>query len=106
MYQFTGSIKNEFRPEPGVNLVIKGLGDKIIQQPQHGIYIDHKQDEQTLTLTLSCSEGGTADRSVKIEITGGTEKTTTSPDNWKVELTCSDKSTPCKADIDVVRNDY
>jgi hypothetical protein len=104
MYQFTGAVKNEFRPEPGVNIVIKGLGDKIIQQPQHSHPIDIKQDGKTLTLIISASSGGTANRSVKVEVKDGAEKTTTTPEHWQVELTGASASTPCNAEITIVKN--
>ncbi|MGE5342594.1 MAG: hypothetical protein ACM3SY_14050 [Candidatus Omnitrophota bacterium] len=105
MYQFTGTITNEFRPEPGVNLVIKAVGEKFIQQPQHINNIDFKQDGSTFTLILSPSSEGTASCSVNVEITGGTHKVTTSPDSWTVELTASDASTPCNAAITVAVNE-
>jgi hypothetical protein len=103
MYQFTGTITNEFRPEPGVNIVIKGMGDMIIQQPQHFHNIDRKQDGDTLSIILSPSSGGTENRSVKVEVADGTEKTTTFPGYWQVELT-AEKSKPCNAKIVVVYN--
>jgi hypothetical protein len=104
MYQFNATINNEFRPESGVNLVIKGFEDMVIQQPQHMHALEKKQDGQTFSIILSPSSGGTANRSVKIEVANGTEKTVTNADFWQVELSGTSDSAPCEAQILVVRN--
>jgi len=104
MYQFKATISNEFRPESGVNLVIKGFEDMAIQQPQHMHVLEKKQDGNTFAIILSPSSGGTANRSVKIEVANGTEKTVTNEGFWQVELTGTSDSTPCEAQMLVVRN--
>lgn len=91
MYQFTISVKNDFRPEIGVNIAVKGLGDKLILQPQEIRTFEQKQDGNTLVFTLIPSSGGTeSPRTFSVEVTNGTEKTTTEARHWEVALTASD----------------
>lgn len=93
MYQFTISVKNDFRPEIGINIAVKGLGDKLILQPQETRTFEQKQDDKALVFTLTPSSGGTeSPRTFNVEVTNGTEKTTTAPRHWEVELTASDSS--------------
>ncbi len=106
MYQFTGIIKNEFRPEAGVNIIVRGLKDKVILAPSGFYYdLDHKQDNKTLTLTLSPSSGTTAAPcALNVEVEKGTEKTATEPGQWQVEITASSQKDPAKVTITVVKN--
>ncbi len=101
MYQFTGTLKNELRPEPGVNITVKGLEeDRVILAPTGPWYtLDKKQDGNTLELTLAPSSGTTDKRSVKVEIANGTEETNTSPNQWEVKLTASSESKPAEVDL-------
>ena len=101
MYHFTGTIKNEFRAEGGVNIAIKGLNGKIIAAPRGPWQeIDKKQKEKALTLTLTPSSGTTeSPRSVKAEVKEGSEKITTHPTHWEVEITGSSESKPTEVEI-------
>lgn len=93
MYQFTISVKNDFRPEIGINIAVKGLGDKLILQPQETRTFEKKQDANILSFTLTPSSGGTeSPRTFNVEVTNGTEKTNTQPKHWEVELTGSDSA--------------
>ncbi|MCX6579059.1 MAG: hypothetical protein NT166_02625 [Candidatus Aminicenantes bacterium] len=90
MNQFTISVKNDFRPEIGINIAVKGLGDKTILQPQETRPFEQKQDAKALVFTLTPSSGGTeSPRKFNVEVTNGTEKTTTEPRYWEVEITAS-----------------
>ena len=101
MYQFKGVMKNELRPEPGLNIVVKGLEEERIILAPTGPWreFDKQQDGKTLKLTLSPSAGTTEYIAIKIEIANGTEKTTTQPDHWEVELTASSDSKPAEIDL-------
>jgi hypothetical protein len=104
MYQFTGVIKNELRPEPGVNIVLKGLKEERIILAPTGPWhdVELSQDSNTLNLTFIPSSGTTEGRAVEVEIANGTEKTTTNPDNWEVQLTASSESEPTNVEIVIV----
>lgn len=104
MYQFTGVLKNELRPEPGVNITVKGLEeDRIILAPTGPWHeFDKKQDSNTLELTLALSSGTTEGRSVKVEIANGTEETNTSPTQWEVKLTASSESEPAEVELVII----
>ena len=104
MYQFTGVIKNELRPEPGVNIVLKGLKEERIILAPTGPWHDLElsQDSNTLNLTFIPSSGTTEGRAVEVEITNGTEKTTTNPNNWEVQLEASSESDPANVNIAIV----
>jgi hypothetical protein len=101
MYQFKGVMKNELRPEPGLNIVVKGLEEERIILAPTGPWreFDKQQDGNTLKLNLYPSAGNTDYIAIKIEITNGTEKTTTQPDHWEVELTASSDSEPAAIDL-------
>lgn len=99
MNQFTISVKNDFRPEIGINIAVKGLGDKLILQPQETRTFEKSQDANALAFTLVPSSGGTeSPRTFKVEVTNGTEKTTTAPRQWEVEITAS--ASPVTAKIE------
>lgn len=103
MYQFTGSIINEWRSEPGVNIAVKGLNGKIVVAPR-GPYqeFDKKEKSNTLTFTVTPSSGTTGSpRAIKVEVENGTEKVTTNEKYWEVALTGSKESTPAKATVTV-----
>lgn len=104
MYQFTGIIKNELRPEPGVNITLKGLKEKRIILAPTGPWHDLElsQDSNTLNLTFIPSSGSTEGRTVEVEISNGTQKATTNPDNWEVQLEASSKSDPANVNIAIV----
>jgi hypothetical protein len=104
MYQFTGVIKNELRPEPGVNIVLKGLKEERIILAPTGPWHDLElsQDSNTLNLTFTPSSGTTEGRAVEVKITNGTEKTTTNPNNWEVKLEASSESDPANVEIVIV----
>ncbi len=104
MYQFTGVIKNELRPETGVNVIVKGLEeDRIILAPTGSWReFEKKQDGNTLTFTITPTSGGTEGRAVMVEITNGTENTTTNPDHWEVQLTSSSDSEPTNINLAIV----
>ena len=104
MYQFTGVMKNELRPEPGVNITIKGLKEERLILAPTGPWHDLElsQDSNTLNLTFIPSSGTTEGRAIKAEITNGTEKTTTTPENWEMQLTASSESDPANVDIVIV----
>ena len=106
MYQFTGTIKNEWRPEAGVNISVVGLNGKIILAPTGPYYIlDKEQEDNTLKFTLTPSSGGTEEpRAVKVEVKNGTEKTTTAPTHWEVEITGSSDSSPVEVDLAIIEN--
>jgi hypothetical protein len=90
MNQFTISVKNDFRPEIGINIAVKGLGDKLILQPQETRTFEKSQDAKALVFTLTPSSGGTeSPRTFNVEVTNGTEKTTTAPRHWELEITAS-----------------
>jgi len=103
MSKFTGKISNEWRSEPGVNIVVKGANGKIIVAPRGPWQeFEKKQKEKTLTLTLAPSSGTTGKpRMVKAEVKNGTEKITTHPTHWEVAITASSESKPAEADITV-----
>jgi hypothetical protein len=104
MYQFTGVIKNELRPEPGVNIILKGLKEERIILAPTGPWHDLElsQDSNTLNLTFTPSSGTTEGRAVKVEITNGTENTTSNPTNWEVQLTASSESEPTNFELLIV----
>jgi hypothetical protein len=104
MYQFAGVIKNELRPEPGVNIVLKGLKEERIILAPTGPWHDLElsQDSNTLNLTFTPSSGTTEDRAVEVKTTNGTEKITTNPNNWEVQLEASSESDPANVDISIV----
>ena len=101
MYQFKGVMKNELRPEPGLNIIVKGLEEERIILAPTGPWreFDKEQDSNTLNLTLSPSAGTTDYIVIKVEITNGTENTTTQPDHWEVQLTASSDSEPVTIDL-------
>jgi hypothetical protein len=100
MYQFIGILSNVLYPEEGVNISVKGLGEKIILAPQGPSFdLDHKQDDNTLTLTLAPSSGTTEGRIVKVELENGTEETTTNELDWVVKITASSDSDPVKLEL-------
>ena len=100
--QFTGVIKNELRAEPGVNITLKGLEeDRIILAPSGPWHnFERKIDGSTLNLTFTPSSGGTEGLALNVEITNGTEKTTTNPTHMEVELTGSKE--PVEVNISIV----
>jgi hypothetical protein len=104
MYQFTGVIKNELRPEPGVNITLKGLKEKRIILAPTGPWhdVELSQDNKTLNLTFIPSSGSTEGRAVEVEISNGKQTTTTNPDNWEVQLEASSKSDPANVTITIV----
>ena len=104
MYQFTGVIKNELRPEPGVNIVLKGLKEERIILAPTGPWHDLElsQDSNTLNLTFTPSSGTTEGRAVEVKITNGTEATTTNPNNWEVKLEASSESDAANVEIVIV----
>ena len=107
MYQFTGVIKNELRPEPGVNITLKGLKeDRIILAPTGPWHdLELSQDSKTLNLTFIPSSGSTEGRAVEVEISNGKQTTTTNPNNWEVQLEASSKSDPANVTITIVYAD-
>jgi len=107
MYQFTGVIKNELRPEPGVNITLKGLKDERIILAPTGPWHDLElsQDSKTLNLTFIPSSGSTEGRAVEVEISNGKQTTTTNPNNWEVQLEASSKSDPANVTITIVYAD-
>jgi len=106
MYRFTGVLKNELRPEPGVNITIKGLEEvRLILAPTGPWHeFDKEQTNKTLSFTLSPSSGTTEGRAVTVEIENGTEKITANPNNWEITLTASSeaKAKAAKFDLAVV----
>jgi len=100
--EFKGVIQNALRPEPGVNITVKGLeDDKVILAPSGFAYeFDKKQD--TLSFTLVPSSGGTEGREVKAEVNNGKEKITSSDADWQVEISSSDKSKPTELGIAIL----
>lgn len=100
-YTFKGSIRNDFRPENGTNISIKGLeDDRIIVQGHTAHYFEKQQDDKNLKLIIRPSSGGTEDpRELKTEITNGTEKTNTTPAQWEVELGATSDSKPTELTI-------
>lgn len=104
MYKFTGTLKNEFYAEEGVNITIKGLeDDRVILAPTGPWYeLNKEQDNSTLTFTLTPSSGTTEDpRTVGIEVAKGTEKVTTQPTHWEVEITGSSDSEPIEVQLSI-----
>lgn len=101
MYQFTGVIKNELRPEPGVNITLKGLKEERIILAPTGPWhdLEKSQDSNTLNLTFATSSGTTEGNAVKVEIANGTEKVITNPNLWEVQLTASSESEPANVNI-------
>ncbi|MFC2145860.1 hypothetical protein ACFLRT_00700 [Acidobacteriota bacterium] len=104
MYQFTGVIKNELRPEPGVNIILKGLKkERIILAPTGPWHdLELSQDSKTLNLTFIPSSGTTEGRAVEVEVSNGKGTTTTNPNNWAVQLDASSKSDPANVNIAIV----
>jgi hypothetical protein len=104
MYQFTGVIKNELRPEPGVNITLKGLkDDRIILAPTGPWHdLELSQDSKTVNLTFIPSSGSTEGRAVEVKISNGKETTTTNSNNWEVKLEASSKSEPANVEITIV----
>ncbi|MDQ1351111.1 MAG: hypothetical protein QG657_1413 [Acidobacteriota bacterium] len=99
MNQFTITVKNVFRPEIGVNLAVKGLGDKLILQPQETRTFEQSQDAKVLAFSVVPSSGGTeSPRACTIEVTNGTEKTTTAPRQWDIELTATESPVTAKVE--------
>ena len=100
--EFKGVIQNALRPEPGVNITVKGLeDDKVILAPSGFAYeFDKKKD--TLSFTLVPSSGGTEGREVKAEVNNGKEKITSSDADWQVEISSSDKSKPTELGIAIL----
>lgn len=104
MYKFTGTLKNEFYAEEGVNITVKGLeDDRIILAPNGPWYeLDKKQDSSTLTFTLTPSSGTTEEpRTVRVEVANGTQKVTTQPTHWEVEITGSSASKPAEVQLTI-----
>ena len=102
MAQFTGTITNAFRPERGVNIVVKGIeDDRVIVAPTGPTFnFDKKVDGKTLTFTMSPSSGTTEEpRKVKVEVKKGSEKVTTTPTHWEVEITSSSSPTEVSVTI-------
>ncbi len=105
MYQFKGEIGNDFRPESGVNVIVKGLDEKILLAPHDIKPFEKSSDSSQLTLTLTPSSGDTADpRTLLVEVQDGTETTTAMPNHWKVDITASSAATPASIKILVTRN--
>ena len=103
MYQFTGVLENALDAEPGVNITVKGLKDRVILAPRGPFHdFDKNQDGNTLTLTLRPSSGTTEGRAVVVEIENGTQETKTNPGEWEVTLTASSDSDPASANITIV----
>jgi len=101
MYKFTGILKNEFYSEEGVNIVVKGLNGKIILAPMGPWHeLDKEQEGNTLTFTLSPSSGNTElPRTVEAEVKNGSQKVTTQPTHWEVEITASSDSEPTELEL-------
>jgi hypothetical protein len=97
MYKFTGTLKNEFYAEEGVNITVKGVeDDRIILAPNGPWYdLNKEQKDSALKFTLTASSGNTEEpRKVGVEVTNGSEKVTTKPTHWEVEITGSSDSEP------------
>jgi hypothetical protein len=103
-YEFKGSINNDFSPENGTNISVKGLEeDRVILQATKSHEFEKKQDSDKLTFTISPSSGGTGDScSLKVEVTEGTENTKKTENEWEVEITCSSDSKPAEVNISFV----
>lgn len=102
MYKFTGTLKNEFYAEEGVNITVKGLeDDRIILAPTGPWYeLNKEQDSSALTFTLTPSSGTTEEpRTVEVEAANGTQKVTTQPTHWEVEITGSSDSKPIEVQL-------
>jgi hypothetical protein len=102
MAQFTGTITNAFRAEGGVNIVVKGIeDDRVIVAPTGPTFnFDKKVDGKNLTFTMSPSSGTTEEpRKVKVEVKNGSEKVTTTPTHWEVEITGSSSPTEVSVTI-------
>jgi hypothetical protein len=102
MAQFTGKITNAFRPEGGVNIVVKGIeDDRVIVAPTGPIFdFDKTVDGNTLTFTMAPSSGTTEEpRKVKVEVKNGSEKVTATPTHWEVAITGS--SSPTEVDVTI-----
>jgi hypothetical protein len=102
MFKFTGTLKNEFYAEEGVNITAKGLEeDRIILAPNGPWYeLDKEQDSSTLTFTLTPSSGTTEDpRTVGVEVNNGTQKVNTQATHWEVEITGSSDSEPIEVQL-------
>ena len=102
MYKFTGTLKNEFYAEEGVNITVKGLeDDRIILAPNGPWYeLDKEQDSSTLSFTLTPSSGATEEpRTVEVEVANGSQKVTTQPTHWEVEITASSESEPTEMEV-------
>ncbi|MGD2091787.1 MAG: hypothetical protein PVH61_36775 [Candidatus Aminicenantes bacterium] len=104
MYQFTGVIKNELRPEPGVNITLKGLKEERIILAPTGPWhdLEFSQDSNTLNLTFIPSSGTTEGRAVEVEVSNGKGTTNTNPHNWEVKLEASSESDPANVTIAIV----
>lgn len=102
MYKFTGSLRNEFFSEEGVNITVKGLNEeRIILAPMGPWHeLDKEQDKNTLSFTLTPSSGNTeSPRIVVAEVTNGEHKITTQPTHWDVEITSSSDSEPAQTEL-------
>jgi hypothetical protein len=104
MYQFVGVMKNELRPEPGVNMTIKGLEeDRLILAPTGPWHnFEKEQESNTLTITIAPSSGTTEGREIHVEMKNGTENITTNPSLWEVQFTSSSDSEPTNIDLNIV----
>lgn len=102
--QFTGVIKNEMRAEPGVNITLKGLEEERIILAPSGPWhnFEKKHDSNTINLTFAPSSGTTEGLALNIEITNGTEKTTTQSKMWEVELTGTSDTENVEVNISIV----
>jgi hypothetical protein len=109
MYKFTGTLKNEFWSEEGVNITVKGLQDeRIILAPMGPWYeLNKEQEKNTLTFTMAPSSGTTEPpRVLGGEVKKGTEKVTTHPTHWEVEITCASESEPAEVEVTSYEAEY
>jgi len=104
MSQFKFQVINAFRPESGINLAMKGLEEKMILAPHMAYYFEKAEEGNALNLTFSPSSGNTESRQLQVEIKNGTEKTTTAPNQWSVELTATAADEAVEAIIQIAQS--
>lgn len=102
-HEFKGSIQNALRPEGGVNMVVKGLNDKIILAPSGFSHeFEKKVDDKKLSFSITPSSGTTEGREIQAEMKNGKEKISDSSTHWEVEITSTSDSNPAEALVAVV----
>jgi hypothetical protein len=107
MAKFTGEIRNDFPPQVGVNMVVKGIEDEKVVVAPNGptMPVDKEVKGNTLTFTVAPSSGGTEEpRALTVEVKNGSEKVTAAGTHWEVEITSS--SSPTEFTLSVVSGDY